>query len=33
MGSILLLAVWKYRLSDELHDLLDQQLRRFGLRK
>jgi O-antigen/teichoic acid export membrane protein len=33
MGSLIVLAVWKFRLSDELHDLLSKQLGRWGKRK
>lgn len=29
MGSLLVLGVWKFRLSDELHELLAKQLARF----
>lgn len=31
MGSLLTFAVWKFRLSDEIHDLLSQQLKRLGI--
>ncbi|MDP2188250.1 MAG: oligosaccharide flippase family protein [Sphingobacteriaceae bacterium] len=30
MGSLLVLGVWKFRLSDELHALVSTQLGRFG---